>query len=405
MVGVVEKGLSRAQEQALQLYAVLQEAPNGTCLPLGMGDDGELTLTGPGDWTSGFFPGELWYLYEYTGDQALRQAAENMTERLRDQQGNTGTHDIGFMVGCSFGNGYRLTGREDYRGVLENAARSLCTRFNPDIGCLRSWNNWDQGTQFMVIIDNMMNLELLTTVSGLTGNPGFAKVADTHAHTTLAQHFRSDGSTWHLVDYDTTSFQPWRKVTVQGLADDSAWARGQSWGLYGYTMMYRQTGRAEYLQQAEKIAAFLMGHPNMPSDKVPYWDYNAPAGRKTPRDASAAAIMASALIELYTFTGIETYLRFAEAQLTSLTSDKYLARKGTNALFCLKHSTADFPKGRGIDKPIPYADYYYVEALLRLKRLMDGKGLAGTPAAPSTASFEIHYGYAARAQALLSMVP
>ena len=380
MAGIIEKGLARAQEQAELMYDALTPPPSPRRnIPLGMGKDGQLIFTGSGDWTSGFFPGELWYLYEYTGKESFRTAAEDMTERLRGEQFNTSTHDVGFMIGCSFGNAYRLTGREDYRAVLENAALSLCTRFNPEIGCLRSWDNSGQA-QFMVIIDNMMNLELLTSVTGLTGRPGFARIADIHAHTTMANHFRPDGSTWHLLDYDTTTFQPWRKVTVQGLADDSAWARGQSWGLYGFTMMYRQTGNEDYLGQAETIAAFLMSHPNMPADKIPYWDYNAAPGKDTPRDASAGAIMASALIELYTLTGKEGYLRFAEKQLTSLTGTKYLAKKGTNALFTLMHSTGDLPKGRNIDKPIPYADYYYVEALMRLKKLMEGKPITQVPA-------------------------
>ncbi len=297
MAKVIDKGLGRAASQAMMMYGQVKDKGDA-CFPTSCTPEGELKFAKSSDWTSGFFPGELWYLYEYSADESLKAAAEDMTLRISPEQYNTRSHDVGFMVNCSFGNAYRLTGNQAYRDVLINAANSLATRFNPNIGCTRSWNRKTEGWQYIVIIDNMMNLELLTVGSGLTTDPHCYEVAVSHANTTMRNHFREDGSSYHAVDYDTLSFRPAQKRTFQGLADDSSWSRGQSWGLYGFTMMYRQTGRAEYLAHARKVASYLMHHPNMPKDKIPYWDFNAPARKDTPRDASAAAIMASALIEL-----------------------------------------------------------------------------------------------------------
>lgn len=376
MTKVIDRGLMRAKSQAMLMYGQTRDKGD-VCFPTSYTADGEVKFAKSSDWTSGFFPGELWYLYEYYGDASVRAAAEDMTLRISGEQYNTRSHDVGFMVNCSFGNAYRLTGNQDYREVLINAANSLATRFNANIGCTRSWNRTTDGWQYIVIIDNMMNLELLTVGSGLTTDPHCYEVAVAHANTTLRNHFRENGSSYHAVDYDTLSFRPAQKRTFQGLSDDSSWSRGQSWGLYGFTMMYRQTGRTEYLAHACKIASYLMHHPNMPKDKVPYWDYDAPAGKATPRDASAAAIMASALIELSGYVADEdessAMLRYAEDILRSLTSGRYLAAKGGNGCFALLHSTAYKAKNRDVDAPLPYADYYYVEALVRYSNLLKGK--------------------------------
>lgn len=376
MAKVIDKGLGRAASQAMMMYGQVKDKGDA-CFPTSCTPEGELKFAKSSDWTSGFFPGELWYLYEYSADESLKAAAEDMTIRISPEQYNTRSHDVGFMVNCSFGNAYRLTGNQAYRDVLINAANSLATRFNPNIGCTRSWNRKTEGWQYIVIIDNMMNLELLTVGSGLTTDPHCYEVAVSHANTTMRNHFREDGSSYHAVDYDTLSFRPAQKRTFQGLADDSSWSRGQSWGLYGFTMMYRQTGRAEYLAHARKVASYLMHHPNMPKDKIPYWDFNAPARKDTPRDASAAAIMASALIELSGYVADDAessaMLRYAEGILRSLTSGKYLAASGKNSGFALLHSTAYMAKNRDVDAPLPYADYYYVEALVRYSKLLKGE--------------------------------
>ncbi len=329
------------------------------------------------NWVAGFFPGTLWYLYEYTGDPDLRAAAERMTERMAPEQYNRDNHDVGFMVYCSYGNGWRLTGRDDYRQVIVNAGNSLATRFSPSVGCTRSWNPQPRKHRdFIVIVDNMMNLELLTVTSALTGDPRFMDIARTHSNTTIRNHYRPDYSCWHVVNYDEMTGEILSKETEQGYADGSAWARGQAWGLYGFTMMYRQTRDPRYLEQAVNIGRFLMNHPALPKDKIPYWDLDVPVEKDTPRDASSACIMASAFIELSTFVEdpvlSQQFLTLAEQQLTSLSKAPYKAKAGENANFILKHSTANKPANT-FDTPLVYADYYYIEALLRYRRLLEGR--------------------------------
>lgn len=304
----------------------------------------------------------------------MKKYAELFTERLEKVQHVTDNHDVGFMLYCSYGNGYRLTQNPGYKDVLVTGAGSLCTRFNSMIKAIRSWDFTNNGKwQYPVIIDNMMNLELLTWASKTTGDNRFHDIAVTHANTTMENHFRDDYSCYHVVSYDTITGKSHIKMTHQGYADESAWARGQAWAIYGYTMMARETGSPEYLAQAKYIARFLMNHPNMPADKVPYWDFNTPDIPNTPRDASAAAIMASALIELSQLDKSEeakSYLDFAEQQIRSLSSPEYLAEKGTNCNFVLMHSTGHLPGNSEVDVPLSYADYYYVEALMRLKKLI-----------------------------------
>ena len=366
---VIERGLTVSTEQALLMAKELE--PQEGRLPKSI-KDGQLETSDCYWWCSGFFPGELWYLYENNPTPELKRYAELFTERLEKVQYVTSNHDVGFMLYCSYGNGYRLTKNPAYKEVLTTGANSLSTRFRPAVGAIRSWEFNKDKWQYPVIIDNMMNLELLTWASKETGDNRFRDIAVSHADKTIANHFRPDYSSYHVVSYDTITGVPHVKVTHQGYADSSAWARGQSWALYGYTMMARETGKPEYLTQAKQIARFLMNHPHMPADKVPYWDYDAPDIPNAPRDASAAAIMASALIELSQLDRSEEahgYLEFAEQQIRSLTSPTYLAEKGTNCDFVLMHSTGHLPGNSEVDVPLSYADYYYVEALMRLKKL------------------------------------
>ena len=368
MDSVISRGLDRAAEQAVLMAKELENAEGR--LPKSI-KDGKLETSNCYWWCSGFFPGELWYLYEYTQKPELKKYAELYTDRLEKVQYVTTSHDVGFMLYCSYGNGLRLTGNKQYRDVLVQGARSLSTRYNLVVKALRSWNHGDW--QFPVIIDNMMNLELLTWAGKETGDTTLINIATEHANTTLKNHFRKDYSTYHVVSYDTITGLPDVKQTHQGYADESAWARGQAWALYGYTMMARETGDEAYLQQAKHIASFLMNHPRMPEDKVPYWDFDTPDIPNTTRDASAAAIMASALIELSQIdqsSEAAGYLAYAEDQLRSLSSPEYLAEAGTNCNFVLKHSTGYFKAGSEVDVPLSYADYYYVEALMRLKKII-----------------------------------
>ena len=368
--GMIDKGLDRSLAQVKLMAADLMSQPDK--LPRTIGKDGSFATSNSSWWCSGFFPGELWMLYEYTGDEALKTYADNYTRRVEKEQFNTGTHDLGFMLYCSYGHAYRLTGDEYYKNVLIQGANSLCTRFRPNIGIIQSWGS-SKKWQCPVIIDNMMNLEFLEEVSKITKDPKYDEIANSHAHVTIKNHFRDDFSTFHVVNYDTLSTEVLALQTAQGYADESSWARGQAWGLYGYTMMYRETKKAEYLEQARHIAQFIMNHPNLPADKVPYWDFNAPNIPNEERDASAGSIIASALIELCQFVeGDESkaYCDLACQILKTLTSDEYLAEVGTNCNFILKHSVGSKPGHSEVDVPLTYADYYYIEALLRLKKLL-----------------------------------
>lgn len=327
-------------------------------------EDGGYRMVGINDWTCGFPAGSFWYMYELTGDIFWKEVALENTLKLDGVQYRTNTHDLGFMVFCSYGNAYRLTGNEDYKEVILQASESLMTRFNPTIGCIRSWDHNSDKWDYPVIIDNMMNLEMLFWASEVTGNSKYRDVAVSHADVTLENHFRDDWSSYHVVSYDTITGEPVLKQTHQGLNDESAWGRGQAWGLYGYTMTYRETEKERYLEAAENIADFIIA--NLPDDMVSYWDFDDPAIPDTHRDASAAAITASALFELSVLADDgQKYLEAANKILTSLTTEKYRATGGTNGGFILKHSVGHKPNSSEVDVGINYADYYYLEALKR----------------------------------------
>jgi len=368
---IIDESLSSSLKQYALMYDSMKEKPD--LLPRTIDTTGALITAKSNWWTSGFFPGSLWYLYEYSRDEKYKEAAVAMTSLIENEKYNKGTHDLGFMLYCSFGNGLRLTGNESYKEVLLTGAKSLITRFRPNIGCIQSWNS-RRGWQCPVIIDNMMNLEFLMWAFRESGDSSFYKICVSHSDTTIKNHFRPDYSTYHVVSYDTISGKVEKKETAQGAADESAWSRGQSWGLYGYVVMYRETGLKRYLDQAVHIADFLINHPNLPADMIPYWDYNAPGIPNTKRDASAGAIMASALIELSGMVDAAAsgkYLEVAETQLRTLASPAYRAKAGENGNFILKHSVGSLPGKSEVDVPLTYADYYFIEALLRYKKLPD----------------------------------
>jgi hypothetical protein len=368
---IIDQSLAFSVKQYSHMADVMKDKPG--MLPRTIDVSGALVTSNSGWWTSGFFPGSLWYLYEYSKDDKLKDAAVQMTSRLEKEKNNTGTHDLGFMLYCSYGNGLRLTGDQSYYDVLMTGARSLSTRFRPNIGCIQSWGS-RKGWQCPVIIDNMMNLEFLMWAFKKSNDSSFYHIAVTHSDTTILNHFRSDYSTWHVVSYDTITGRVEAKQTSQGAADGSSWARGQSWGLYGYTVMYRETGLQRYLDQAEHIADYLITHPNLPEDKIPYWDYDAPGIPDAKRDASAGAIMASALIELSGFAGEAKrarYLEIAEKQIKALASPAYMAKEGENGNFILMHSVGSLPGKSEVDVPLSYADYYFIEALMRYRKLLN----------------------------------
>lgn len=350
----------------------LMQYPAGSVgFPRCLEPTGEVRKVPSTDWTSGFFPGVLWYAYEYTGDEAYKKLAAEWTVLVEPEKTNDRTHDMGFKINCSFGNGYRIVGDEQYHDVIIESARTLSTRFNESVGCTRSWdfnrNRWD----FPVIIDNMMNLELLFLATELTGDSSYYHMAYQHAMTTLDNHFREDYSSWHVVDYDPEDGQVNLKETHQGYSDSSAWARGQAWGLYGFTMAYRFTREQKFLNLAKNIADFIFNHPRLPDDLIPYWDYDAPDLADQPRDASAAAITASALYELSGYLEDDDMVSYADAILRALSSNSYLVDSDQDHPFILKHSTGNMPKEDEIDVPIIYADYYFLEALLRQKELKE----------------------------------
>ncbi len=323
-----------------------------------------------GWWCSGFYPGVLIKLYQQTGNEQLLTEAKRILNDLESQQYNKNTHDLGFMMYCSFGNLQEIKPSKEHENVLINSAKSLASRFDPTVGCIRSWNS--DKTDYIVIIDNMMNLELLFWATKATGDSSFYKIAVKHANTTMANHFRANYSSYHVINYNAETGKPQKKITAQGYSDNSAWARGQAWGLYGYTVMYRETHNRKYLLQAKNIASFILSNPRLPADKIPYWDYDAPDIPDAKRDASAAAIMASAFLELCRYSsgtpaGL-TYFNTAQTILKNLSKPAYTAPAGSNGGFILKHSVGNMNNKTEVDAPLTYADYYYVEALERYKK-------------------------------------
>lgn len=335
----------------------------GTSCPRKISKDGNLDTTDIWWWCSGFYPGSLWLAYEYTGDKVLEALARKHTVILSPLQFRTDDHDIGFQLGCSYGNWYRITGDSTCVEVLCNGARSLATRFSPAVGCTRSWDNdrWS----FPVIIDNMMNMELLLNAAGLCHEHYLADIAVSHADVTMKNHFRADASSFHLVDYDPDTGEVLARQTVQGFADWSAWARGQAWGLYGYTMMYEYTGLDRFRDHAVRIAEYLL--PRLPEDGIPYWDFDSDMIPHDFRDASAGAIIASALVKLSGHVDscrAAEYLYIAEKILRTLASPAYLAAPGSQYGFILKHSVGNKPGNEEVDTPLTYADYYFLEGLI-----------------------------------------
>ncbi|MEI3460582.1 MAG: DUF4995 domain-containing protein [Bacteroides eggerthii] len=323
---------------------------------------GQKILCGIYDWTSGFFPGSLWYAYELTGDKDLKTQAVRYTNMLNSVRYYKDNHDIGFMMNCSYGNALRLAPSDTIQAVLIETADNLCGRFDERIGCIRSWNfgPWN----FPVIIDNMMNLDLLFNAYRLTKDMKYYNVAVRHAQTTMKNHFRPDYTSYHVVSYNSDGTVE-TKCTHQGQHNESVWARGQAWGVYGYTACYRETHNLDFLNQAMHIADMIMEKVTT-EDCIPYWDYEAPVTSDTPRDASAAAITASAFLELSTLAPEgQKYFYYAERLLKRLSQSDYLAKKGENGGFLLKHSVGSLPHGAEVDAPLNYADYYYLEALKR----------------------------------------
>lgn len=364
----IDETLDFALEQTQVLYSHLEE--NKKLHPRTV-MEGKLVTANDSWWTSGFFPGTMWYLYEYSNDAKALAIAKEMTQRTLGRQHVTNNHDIGFQINCSAGNGYRLTKNPEYREAIITASGSLAKRFKPTVGCTRSWDT--KGWSYPVIIDNMMNMELFCVGSAMSGDEQYRDMAIAHSETTWKSLYRPDNSCFHLVDFDPQTGEVLKQQTHQGYSDSSAWSRGQAWGLYGYTMMYRCTGKQEFLDHAIAIANFMIDHPNMPKDLIPYWDYDAPNIPEASRDASAAAVMASGLLELSLYVEpslSKKFYKVAETQVLNMSKAPYRSQNvGDNFGFILTNSVGFMRKQYEVDAPLTYADYYFVEAMLRLKKM------------------------------------
>ncbi|PXV58413.1 glycosyl hydrolase family 88 [Dysgonomonas alginatilytica] len=383
-VNFIQENVDFAKAQTLKMLEATGE-PTGKNYPRTANENGTLRVTDMYDWTPGFFPGSLWYLYELTGDTTWRNSAEKWTHSLEPLKTYTGNHDLGFMMYCSYGNAARLAPKPEYKDILIESAQSLSTRYNDKIQSIKSWNGgraWGDTTKwaFPVIIDNMMNLELLFNASKISGDKKFYDIAVKHANTTLKNHFREDFGSFHVLDYDTITGDVRFKGTAQGFSDNSTWARGQAWAIYGFTMVYRETKDSSYLNTAKHLADYFI--KNLPADFVPVWDFNVGQAGYTPqgksyavefqeklKDASAAAIVSSALFELGEMTKNKSYTDTATKMLYSLASPNYRAALGTNANFLIMHCVGSIPHRSEIDVPLCYADYYFLEALVRYKNL------------------------------------
>ncbi|SDJ90484.1 Glycosyl Hydrolase Family 88 [Pedobacter sp. ok626] len=366
----VLNAINRNIEDATIQYKILKNTIPKNKLPRTF-ENGKLITSNSDWWCSGFYPGTLFYLFELTKDTVLKIEGLRNLILLEKEQYNKGTHDLGFMINNSFGIANQLFPNKSYQNILITSAQSLASRFDAKVGCIRSWNNKKPG-DFLVIIDNMMNLELLFNATKLSGDSTYYKIAVKHANTTMNNHFRLDYSSYHVLEYNTETGKPMLKRTDQGFGNESAWARGQAWGLYGFTMMYAETKNKKYLDFANRIASFIITNPNLPADQIPYWDFDAPKSPQTYRDASAAAIIASALIELANFNkpSLATkYLTVAEKIILQLSTSQYKNINGQNGGFLLKHSVGSLPHNSEVDVPLTYADYYYVEAMRRYLNL------------------------------------
>lgn len=368
----VDKLADRVFETASgQVRLMDARLPDGAC-PRSLAQDGTPVDSDISWWCSGFYPGTLWYVYEYTNDDSVKALAVKHTHRLDSLLAGHTDHDLGFQTMCSYGNAFRITGDKIWLSHIKENTSWLAKRYSPVTGVIKSWDS--EKWEFPVIIDNMMNLELLMAADSAR----LRDIAYSHAVTTMKNHFREDHTCYHLVNYSLADGSVLGRQTVQGCSDDSAWARGQAWALYGYTMMSREAASAgdpeksaAFLAQAEKVASMLLSR--LPEDGIPYWDFDSPDIPDDFRDASAGAVMASAFTELSSLTSDrrlgKACRKMALRQIRALASDEYLAAVGENGNFLLRHSVGNKPGNSEVDVPLTYADYYFLEAILRYLRL------------------------------------
>ncbi len=372
-----QKAIDALQIAASEYKLLVASLPDSTSFPrrTKSATDETLVKVSAGDWTSGFFPGALWYLYQFTSDDFFLHNALRWTGHIKTQTKNTGAgHDLGFIFNCSFGNAYRIYGHPDYPAVMLEAGKTLSDRFSTIVGCTKSWNSgsWPSYSnnvgswKFPVIIDNMMNLELLLKMTQFNNDSLYHRQALQHASTTTVAHIRPDSSTYHVVDFDPLTGNILARGTRQGFSDASCWSRGQAWGIYGFSMMYKYSKDTAHLNTSKRLLGYYL--KNKPADHIPFWDYQAPDLPNTYHDASAASITCAALIDLYNSTSDTAYLIYAEQIIDELTKPFYLNTNSTNAHLLLRHSTGG-TNGYEADVAQTYSDYYFIEALVKYLQL------------------------------------
>lgn len=359
-----DRWLKLAEKKAMYMLSQLSDT---TRYPRSFKLEKGITLSKTSGWTSGFFPGILWFLYRHTQKDYWKNEAHRWTAALeKNNYLDWRTHDLGFMMYNSFGKAYQFTQDPSYKQILITAADSLSQMFNPTVGTTESWpwrKNWSHPT----IIDNMLNLELLFWAGKNGGDKKLYEIALKHAQTTQKNHIRDDFSTWHVIDYDEATGKVRGKYTDQGLSDNSTWSRGQAWAVYGFTLAYRETKEEEFLNTAIQLTEVFL--KNLPEDLVPYWDFDV-ANVTEPRDASAACVFVSALLELHQYVKADTlrqnYQDKASEILNSL--GKNYLNTSKRFPFLIEHCTGSKPHNSEIDVPLIYADYYFIEALWRWKK-------------------------------------
>jgi len=337
---------------------------DSTKIPRAIAEDGTLIAKNSRQWTSGFFPGTLWQLASHSQNEEILKQARTWSNFIEKEKWDTHTHDIGFKVNNTFGQWNKVEPSKRNNDIIVQASATLIKRFNENVKAIKSWDWGKERWIFPVIIDNMMNLEMLFDATDISGDSIYYQIADQHAQTTLANHFRENHSSYHVVDYDTITGAPRNKLTHQGLNDESTWARGQAWGLYGFAMAYDRTGNEAYFKKAKEIANLFFTHPNMPTDLIPYWDFDALNIPDEAKDVSAAAIAINGLMMLvkHDSENEEKYMKWVNTVIRSLEKEEYQTDK---APFLLGRSTGSVPDSFEVDVPISYGDYFYVQALLQ----------------------------------------
>ncbi|HWU64049.1 MAG TPA: glycoside hydrolase family 88 protein [Ensifer sp.] len=328
-------------------------------------------------WTAGFWPGEIWLAYEATGDKVFRHAGHIHVQSFLHRIVNrieTDHHDMGFLYNPSCIAAFKLAGDEDARKAALLAADQLVERFHAVGGFIQAWGRMGEPGNYRYIIDCLLNLPLLYWAARETGNPRYREIARIHAATTLKHSIRPDDSTYHTFFMNPETGAPSHGATKQGYRDDSSWARGQAWGIYGMALCYRHEGRPEYAQAFDRLLAYYL--KRLPQDLVPYWDLIFTEGDE-PRDSSSAAIVACGLLEMADLVDDPARaeeLRTTARRMVASLIDNYAVKdpSASNGLVLhgtySKKSPFNTCRGEGVDECVAWGDYYYMEALTRLSR-------------------------------------